>query len=91
MTTHKPKVALGDVPLGATPWALAQKAAANRQVISGMRRRLAAGQEVARLHQEPGLAWLERHAESPRTWSPNANGRQSATADVMAATTAAAV
>jgi len=44
-------------------WALEQKAAANRQVIAVMRRRLAAGEEVARMYQEPGLAWLERQAE----------------------------
>ena len=45
-------------------WALEQKAAANRQVIDLMRRRLAAGEEVARMYQEPGLAWLERQAEA---------------------------
>jgi hypothetical protein len=28
-----------------------------------MRQRLAAGQRVARMYQEPGLAWLERQAE----------------------------
>jgi hypothetical protein len=28
-----------------------------------MRRRLAAGEEVARMYQESGLAWLERQAE----------------------------
>jgi hypothetical protein len=28
-----------------------------------MRRRLAAGEEVARMYQEPGLAWLEWQAE----------------------------
>jgi hypothetical protein len=44
-------------------WALEQKAAANRHVIAVMRRRLAAGEEVARMYQEPGLAWLERQAE----------------------------
>jgi hypothetical protein len=44
-------------------WAPEQKAAANRQVIAVMRRRLAAGEEVARMYQEPGLAWLERQAE----------------------------
>ena len=44
-------------------WALEQKAAANRQVIAVMRRRLAAGEQVARMYQEPGLAWLERQAE----------------------------
>jgi len=44
-------------------WALEQKAAANRQVIAVMRQRLAAGEAVARMYQEPGLAWLERQAE----------------------------
>jgi hypothetical protein len=44
-------------------WALEQKAAANRQVITTMRKRLAAGEEVARMYQEPGLSWLERQAE----------------------------
>ena len=44
-------------------WALAQRAAANRQQIEQMRERLAAGEEVARMYQEPGLAWLERQAE----------------------------
>jgi hypothetical protein len=41
-------------------WALEQKAAANRQIIGVMRSRLAAGEEVARMYREPGLAWLER-------------------------------
>jgi hypothetical protein len=45
-------------------WALQQKAAGNRQVISVMRQRLAAGEQVARMYQEPGLAWLERQAEA---------------------------
>jgi hypothetical protein len=45
-------------------WAPQQKAAANRQVIAFMRQRLAAGEEVARIYQEPGLAWLERQAEA---------------------------
>jgi hypothetical protein len=45
-------------------WALEQKAAANRQVIAVMRQRLAAGEQVARMSQEPGLAWLERQAEA---------------------------
>jgi hypothetical protein len=45
-------------------WVLAQKAAANRQVIAVTRRRLAAGEAVARMYQEPGLAWLERQAEA---------------------------
>jgi hypothetical protein len=33
-------------------------------VIAVMRQRLAAGEEVARMYQEPGLAWLEREAEA---------------------------
>jgi hypothetical protein len=45
-------------------WALEQKAAANRQVIAVMRKRIAAGEAVARMYQEPGLAWLERQAEA---------------------------
>jgi len=45
-------------------WALEQKAAANRQVIAAMRERLAAGQEVTRMYQEPALAWLERQAQA---------------------------
>jgi hypothetical protein len=28
-----------------------------------MRKRLAAGEQVARMYQEPGLAWLKRQAE----------------------------
>ena len=35
-------------------WALEQKAAANRQLIVAMRLRLAAGEQVARMYQEPG-------------------------------------
>ena len=45
-------------------WVLAQKGAANRQVIAVTRQRLAAGEQVARMYQEPGLAWLERQAEA---------------------------
>ena len=41
---------------------LEQKAAANRQVIAILRQRLATGEQVARMYQEPGLAWLERQA-----------------------------
>jgi len=44
-------------------WVLEQKASANRQVIAVMRQRLAAGEVMARMYQEPGLAWLERQAE----------------------------
>ena len=45
-------------------WALERKATANRQVIVVMRERLAAGEQVARMYQEPGLAWLERQAQT---------------------------
>jgi hypothetical protein len=45
-------------------WTLEQKAAANRQLIAVMRQRLAAGEQVARMYQEPGLGWLERQAEA---------------------------
>jgi hypothetical protein len=48
-------------------WVLEEKAAANRQVIAVMRTRLAAGEQVARMYQEPGLAWLERQAEVAET------------------------
>jgi hypothetical protein len=44
-------------------WALEQKAAANRQLIGAMRIRLATGEQVARMYQESGLAWLERQAK----------------------------
>jgi len=44
-------------------WALEQKATANRQLIAAMRQRLAAGGQVARMYQVPGLTWLERQAE----------------------------
>jgi hypothetical protein len=44
-------------------WVLETKAAANRRVIAVMRQRLAAGEQMARMYQEPGLAWLERQAE----------------------------
>ena len=35
----------------------------HRRVIAVMRQRLAAGEQVARMYQEPGLAWLEWQAE----------------------------
>lgn len=44
-------------------WVLESKTAANRQVTAVMRQRLAAGEQVARMYTEPGLAWLERQAE----------------------------
>ena len=63
MTRAEMRVGLDQMPT----WALEQKAAANRQVIDLMRRRLAAGEEVARMYQEPGLAWLERQADVAET------------------------
>jgi hypothetical protein len=45
-------------------------------VIAVIRQRLAAGEQVARMYQEPGLAWLQRQAEVAEDWSPN--GRQPA-------------
>jgi hypothetical protein len=59
MTRAQMKAGLDLLPT----WALEQKSAANRQVIAVIRKRLAAGEAVARMFQEPGLAWLERQAE----------------------------
>jgi hypothetical protein len=59
MTRAEMRAGLEQLPT----WALEQKAAANRQVIAVTRQRLAAGEEVPRMYQEPGLAWLERQAE----------------------------
>ena len=73
MTRAEMRVGLDLMPT----WALQQKATANRQVIGIMRRRLAAGEEVARMYQEPGLAWLERQPRSPRTWLPSAKQQSS--------------
>ena len=44
-------------------WVLAQKAAANRQVIAVMGGRLERGESVARMYGPLGLAWLQRQAE----------------------------
>jgi hypothetical protein len=33
-----------------------------------MRRRLAAGEQMACMYQEPGLVWLERQAEVAEIW-----------------------
>jgi hypothetical protein len=63
MTRAELRAGLDQMPT----WALEQKAAANRQLIAIMRRRLAAGEEVARMYQEPGLAWLERQADVAET------------------------
>lgn len=57
-------------------WALQQKAAANRQVIAIMRQRLAAGEEVARMYQEPGLAGWSARQRSPRSWSRSGSERE---------------
>ena len=72
-------------------WVLAQKAAANRQLVAVMRQRLAAGEQVARMYQEPGLAWLQRQGEAaeqllaewqagsePMMWRVRAEGSHSA-------------
>jgi hypothetical protein len=59
MTRAEMRTGLDQLPT----WALEQKAAANRQVIAATRQRLAAGEQVPRMYQEPGLAWLERQAE----------------------------
>jgi hypothetical protein len=59
MTPQQMRASLEALPT----WVLAQKAAANRALIAAMRQRLAAGQEVARMYQADGLAWLERQAE----------------------------
>jgi hypothetical protein len=59
MTRAEMRVGLDQLPT----WALEQKAAANRQVIAVTRQRLAAGEQVPRMYQEAGLAWLERQAE----------------------------
>jgi hypothetical protein len=44
-------------------WALAQKAAANRQVIAIMGGRLERGEPVVPMYGPLGLAWLLRQAE----------------------------
>jgi hypothetical protein len=59
MTRAEMRAGLDQLP----SWALEQKPAANRHVSRVMRQRLAAGEQVARMYQEPGLAWLERQAE----------------------------
>jgi hypothetical protein len=59
MTRAEMRAGLDQLPT----WALEQKAAANHQVIAVTRQRLAAGEQVPRMYQEPGLAWLERQAE----------------------------
>jgi hypothetical protein len=58
-------------------WALQQKAAANRQVIAFMRQRLGAGEQVARMYQEPGWPGWNAKPRPPSNCSPN--GRQPTT------------
>jgi hypothetical protein len=60
MTRAEMRASLASLP----SWVLAQKATANRQLITVMRQRLATGEQVARMYQAPGLAWLERQAEA---------------------------
>jgi hypothetical protein len=59
MTRAEMRAALDLMPT----WALQQKRppTAKSSAITGQR--LAAGEEVPRMYQEPGLAWLERQAE----------------------------
>ncbi len=59
MTRAELRAGLDQLPT----WALERKAAANRRVIAVTRQRMAAGEEVPRMYEEPGLAWLERQAE----------------------------
>jgi hypothetical protein len=70
---------------GAAP-ELGARAEGSRQppVIAVMRQRLAAGEQVARMDQEPGLAWLERQAEVAEGWSASAK-RASATTEALVA------
>jgi hypothetical protein len=49
------------------PANLGVEAEGRRQVIAVMRERLAAGQAVARMYQEPGLVWLERRPRPLRS------------------------
>jgi hypothetical protein len=60
MTRAEMRASLASLP----SWVLVQKATANRQLIAVMHQRLAAGEQVARMYQAPGLAWLERQAEA---------------------------
>ena len=63
LSRHDPGPDAGEFGVAAQLGA-GQKAAANRTVIAVTRQRLAAGEAVARMYQEPGLAWLERQAEA---------------------------
>jgi hypothetical protein len=59
------------------PFGPEHRAAADRQVIAVMRQRLAAGEEVARMYQGPGLAWLERQADVAEDLvAAEANGKE---------------
>jgi hypothetical protein len=57
-------------------------AAANRQRIRAMRERLAAGEQVARMYQEPGRGGWSGKPRSPRTWSPSGRQPSAAMADL---------
>ena len=59
MTRAQMRASLDSLPT----WVLEQKATANRHLIAVKRQQLAAGEAVARMYQEPGLAWLERQAQ----------------------------
>jgi hypothetical protein len=66
-------------------WTLEQKAAADRQLIAVMRQRLAAGEEVPRMYQEPGLAGWSAKPRPPRSWWPGGMRHRGATADRLMA------
>ena len=65
-------------------WTLEQKAAANRQAIAITCQRLAAGEQVPRMCQEPGLAWLvQRQAEVTEDLVAERRAAPSATGDEL--------
>jgi hypothetical protein len=66
-------------------WTLEQKAAADRQLIAVMRQRLAAGEEVPRMYQEPRLAGWSAKPRPPRSWWPGGMRHRGATADRLMA------
>jgi hypothetical protein len=79
MTRAELRAGLDELPT----WVLEQKGGRHRHVITIMRTRLAAGEQVARMHQEPGLAGWSAKPRWPRTLAPSARGQRSA--DVVVA------
>jgi hypothetical protein len=61
----------------ASPLGTRAEGARNRQVIAVMRQCQAAGEQVARMYQEPGRPGWSAKPRSPRTWSPSARGQRS--------------